>query len=94
MRSSQYDIFVWCSDFEDFRGEGILARLFLKKISSSIDKKFFVKTPGSTYLVYKKKIHIVKKKKYMIVRSKQIFFTFLHFSKTVSVMSILESSDP
>jgi hypothetical protein len=66
MRSSQYDIFVWCSDFEDFRGEGILARLFLKKISFNIDKKFFIKTPGSTYLVYKNKIHIVKKKKFNI----------------------------
>jgi|688.fasta_scaffold167116_2 hypothetical protein len=76
MRSSQYDIFVWCSDFEDFRGEGILARLFLKKISSSIDKKFFVKTPGSTYLVYKKKIHIVKKKKFNINFFNKYFILF------------------
>ena len=52
MRSSQYDIFVWCSDFEDFRGEGILARIFLEKISFNSNKKFFVKTPGNEYLFY------------------------------------------
>ena len=32
IKKIDYDFFVWCSDFENYRGEGILARSFLKKI--------------------------------------------------------------
>ena len=66
MRSSQYDIFVWCSDFEDFRGEGILARIFLEKISFNSNKKFFVKTPGNEYLFYNHNIALIKKKDFKL----------------------------
>ena len=27
----KFDVFVWASDFEDFTGEGLLARCFVKK---------------------------------------------------------------
>jgi hypothetical protein len=54
---------VWSSDFENFRGEGILARIFLKKISAHSSKKFLIQTPGNTYLVYKNRIRLLKKKK-------------------------------
>ncbi len=57
-----YDFFVWCSDFENYRGEGILARLFLEKISFNSNKKFFVKTPGNTYLFHNNSITLIKKK--------------------------------
>jgi hypothetical protein len=52
----EYDFFVWCSDFENYRGEGILARIFLEKFSFNSNKKFFVNTPGSSYLFYKNNI--------------------------------------
>lgn len=58
----EYDVFIWSSDFEDHRGEGILARLFLKKLSVKSSKNFFVKTPGSTYLVHKGNVNVLKKK--------------------------------
>jgi hypothetical protein len=57
----EYDVFVWSSDFEDHRGEGILARLFLKKLSVKSSKTFFIKTPGNSYLVNRGNINIVKK---------------------------------
>jgi len=63
VRGLKYDVFVWSSDFENFRGEGILARIFLKKISAHSSKKFLIQTPGNTYLVYKNRIRLLKKKK-------------------------------
>jgi hypothetical protein len=65
-RGLKYDVFVWASDFEDFRGEGILARIFLKKISLYSNKKFLIQTSGNTYLVYKNNIQLLKKKKFKI----------------------------
>ena len=62
----QYDVFVWASDFEDYRGEGRLARVFITKISKIFRKNFLIKTPGSTYFVHKEKIIIVNKKKFSL----------------------------
>jgi hypothetical protein len=62
----EYDFFVWCSDFENYRGEGILARIFLEKFSLNSNKKFFVKTPGNSYLFYKNNITIIKKKNFIL----------------------------
>ena len=84
----EYDVFIWSSDFEDHRGEGILARLFLKKLSVKSSKTFFVKTPGSTYLVHKGNVNVLKKKifnlnffnKY-IVLFYGIFLIWLNFFK-------------
>jgi hypothetical protein len=61
-----YDFFVWCSDFENYRGEGILARTFLEKISFNSNKKFFIQTPGNTYLFYNNNIILLKKRDYNI----------------------------
>lgn len=62
----KYDIFVWASDFEDYRGEGRLARVFIKNISKRFKKSFLIKTPGSTYFVHKEKIIVVNKKKFSL----------------------------
>jgi len=62
----QYDVFVWASDFEDYRGEGRLARVFITKISKIFRKNFLIKTPGSTYFVHKETIIIVNKKKFSL----------------------------
>ena len=58
----EYDVFIWSSDFEDHRGEGILGRLFLKELSARSSKIFFVKTPGSSYWIHKGIINIFKRK--------------------------------
>ena len=58
----EYDVFIWSSDFEDHRGEGILGRLFLKELSTRSSKIFFVKTPGSSYWIHKGIINIFKRK--------------------------------
>ena len=62
----KHDVFVWASDFEDYRGEGRLARVFIKNISKRFRKSFLIKTPGSTYFVHKEKIIVVNKKQFSL----------------------------
>ena len=62
----KHDVFVWASDFEDYRGEGRLARVFIKNISKRFRKIFLIKTPGSTYFVHKEKIIVVNKKQFSL----------------------------
>ena len=62
----KHDVFVWASDFEDYRGEGRLARVFIKNISKRFRKSFLIKTPGSTYFVHREKIIVVNKKKFSL----------------------------
>lgn len=88
-----YDFFVWCSDFENYRGEGVLARIFLEKISSSSKKKFLIKTPGSTYLLCKNKITVIKKKKFnlnfynkYIILFYGIFLLWINFYKKKKII--------
>lgn len=62
----KHDVFVWASDFEDYRGEGRLARVFIKNISKRFRKSFLIKTPGSTYFVHREKIIVVNKKQFSL----------------------------
>jgi hypothetical protein len=76
-KNINYDIFVWASDFEEYRGEGRLARVFIQKISKNLNSSFFVKTPGSSYLVNKKKIFNLKKKNFNLnFFNKYIIFVY------------------
>ena len=59
-----FDVFVWSSDFEEFTGEGLLARSFIKTIHE--DKNLTIKVISNTgvYFLNNKKIYTVKKNKY------------------------------
>jgi hypothetical protein len=88
-----YDFFVWCSDFENYRGEGILARIFLEKISFNSNKKFFIKTPGNTYLFYNNNITLIKKKDFnlnffnkYIILFYGIFLIWVNFYKKKNII--------
>jgi hypothetical protein len=88
-----YDFFVWCSDFENYRGEGILARIFLEKISFNSNKKFFIKTPGNTYLFYNNNITLIKKKDFnlnffnkYIILFHGIFLIWVNFYKKKNII--------
>ena len=88
-----YDFFVWCSDFENYRGEGILARIFLEKISFNSNKKFFIKTPGNTYLFYNNNITLIKKKDFnlnffnkYIILFYGIFLIWVNFYKKKKII--------
>ena len=48
--------YVWSSDFEDFTGEGILARNFLTNIFKKYYGKVKIKSNNAEYIYYKKKI--------------------------------------
>jgi hypothetical protein len=56
----KFDVFVWSSDFTEFRGEGLLARTFINNFFS--DSNLSVKIVSNNGIFfYKKKIKIVKK---------------------------------
>jgi len=57
-------VFVWASDFEDFTGEGILARSFIKSLFHNSNKKINIKSNNAEYVFYKKRIKIIKYSNY------------------------------
>lgn len=59
-----FDIYIWASDYEDFTGEGLLARCFVKNYF--LDKNLIIKivTNNSIYYYYKNKNINLKRKKY------------------------------
>ena len=59
-----FEVFIWASDYEDFTGEGLLARLFVKNYFYSSKKKIKIYTNNSRFDFYKKKINVVEKKLY------------------------------
>lgn len=70
------EVFVWASDFEDFKGEGLLARLFIKKFFFSYKNKVKIYTNNSNYIFYKNKYYKLEKKKYNNNFFKKYFYTF------------------
>ena len=54
MMNNNKDVYIWCCDFNHYRGEGILARSFVKYLSKN-KKKIFIKTFNKNYLFYKNK---------------------------------------
>ena len=65
-----FDTFIWASDYEDFTGEGLLARCFVRNYFLDKNLKIKIISNNSIYYYNKNKIIILKKKKY-----KNNFFT-------------------
>jgi hypothetical protein len=59
-----FEVFIWAADYEDFTGEGLLARLFVKNYFYLCKKKIKIYSNNNRYYLYKKKLQIVKKKLY------------------------------
>ena len=51
--------YVWASDFEEFTGEGVLARNFLTNIFKKYDGKVRIKSNNAEYIYFKKKLKII-----------------------------------
>ena len=58
-----YDFFVWSSDYENFTGEGLLARCFVENYFK-YDETVRISSNNSEYLFKKKRYYLLKKKKY------------------------------
>ena len=72
--SKNFDIYAWACDLEDYRGEGILGRNFLKHLSQSKkNKTIFVETPETNYFIKNKKFKKMRKKK-----NKNLNFNFFY----------------
>ena len=61
-----FDVFVWSSDFEEFTGEGLLARSFLKTIYQ--DKGLIIKIISNNGIYFIKAIVDGKTKTVKIVK--------------------------
>jgi len=57
---SKFDLYCWACDFSSNRGEGILARHYIQKLSKIKKKKIYIKSPDGIYTVDN---GIIKKKK-------------------------------
>jgi len=56
------DIYAWCCDFEDYRGEGRLARFFIEYVIKRNKNNFYIKTPYYYAQINNKNIGNKKKK--------------------------------
>lgn len=54
------DIYAWCCDYEDYRGEGRLARCFIEHVVNKKKNNFYIKTPYYFAQINNKNIHINK----------------------------------
>jgi len=59
-----FEVFIWAADYEDFTGEGLLARLFVKNYFNLSKKKIKIYSNNNRYYLYDKKLQIVEKKLY------------------------------
>ena len=59
-----FEVFIWAADFEDFTGEGLLARLFVKNYFNLSKKKIKIYSNNNRYYLHKKKLEILEKKLY------------------------------
>ena len=57
---SKFDLYCWACDFSPNRGEGILARHYVQKLSKTKTKKIYIKSPDGIYIISS---GIIKKKK-------------------------------
>jgi hypothetical protein len=64
-KQSPKDIYAWCCDYEDYRGEGRLARCFVEYVVKKNNNKFYIKTPYYFHEINNQNIRrtILKKKK-------------------------------
>ena len=59
-----FDVFIWSSDYEEFTGEGILARCFVNNYFLDKNLKIKILSNNGSYFYNKNKESILKKKKY------------------------------
>ena len=59
-----FEVFIWAADYEDFTGEGLFARLFVKNYFNLSKKKIKIYSNNNRYYLYDKKLQIVEKKLY------------------------------
>jgi hypothetical protein len=57
-----FDFFVWASDYEQFRGEGLLARKFIQTLFSNSKLKLKIQTNSNSYIFFRNKSILRKKK--------------------------------
>ena len=72
----KFDIFIWASDYEEFTGEGLLARCFVENYFFNSNLKIKILSNYGIYF-YKHKIITVKKKKYTNTWITKYFSPFL-----------------
>ena len=69
-----FDIFIWACDYEDFTGEGLLARCFVENYFLDKNLRIKIVSNNGSYLYNKNKIFIIRKKKYKNNIFKKYFY--------------------
>ncbi len=72
----KFDIFIWASDYEEFTGEGLLARCFIKNYFFGSNLKIKILSNYGVYF-YKYKSITIKKKNYTSTWVTKYFSPFL-----------------
>jgi hypothetical protein len=54
------NIYAWCCDYEDYRGEGRLAKCFVEHVIKKNNNNFYIKTPHNYFQINNKNIHSTK----------------------------------
>ena len=87
MKNNNFDIYAWACDLEDYRGEGILGRNFLKNLSKvKKNKSIFVETPESNYHIKNGKFKKTKKKK---IKNLNLNFYYNYISPLIGILKII-----
>jgi len=86
INNNNFDIYAWACDLEDYRGEGILGRNFLKHLSQvKKNKSIFVETPESNYYIKNSKIKKLKKKK---IKNLNFNFFFNYINPLIGILKL------
>ena len=72
-----FDTFIWASDYEDFTGEGLLARCFVRNYFLDKNLKIKIISNNSIYYYNKNKIIILKKKNIRIIFLQNMYIHYL-----------------
>jgi hypothetical protein len=73
---NDFQIFVWASDYENFTGEGLLARLYIENNFSLSNKKIQIYSNTGRYFFYKKKNITIKRSPYVNTFTKKYLYSF------------------
>jgi hypothetical protein len=68
-----FDFFVWASDYEQFRGEGLLARKFIQSLFFNSKFNLKIQTNSNSYIFFRNKSILTKKKK-LFKRKKSLLY--------------------
>lgn len=82
--SNDKKIYVWSSDFEEFTGEGILARSFISNIFKNYKGVIKIKSNNGEYIFFNKKIKTLKYSNYknnFFNKYIKLFFAIIYLQK-------------